>query len=217
MKHFTNHTSRRGTPCQKGLTGVQFHRPPVQPLSQQQDAQPFESQVPRHLNAMLRVAAALVGMAEAEDTAQEALLRSWQAWPTLRDRDALRPWLLRITVNVCRDWCRGRFGTRRKLSEPLGDERGEKELAALHSDPGASDQMAALDLRQAINTLETHYRVVVLLRYYAGLDATEIGAALGLPAATVRTRLRRALAFLRQQLTTSDQRPTFRAQEGKDA
>ncbi len=182
-----------------------------------EDEEGFESLVSRHLTAMLRVAAALVGMAEAEDAAQEALVRSWQAWPSLRDVGALRPWLLRITVNVCRDWCRGRFGTRRKLVESLGADGGEETLATLQHDPGASDQMAALDLRQAVNKLESDYRVVVVLRYYAGMDATEIGAVLGLPAATVRTRLRRALTLLREHLAASDSPPSFRAQEGRDA
>jgi DNA-directed RNA polymerase specialized sigma24 family protein len=39
----------------------------------------------------LRVAAALVGTADAEDAAQEAILRAWQAWPTLRDTQLVRP------------------------------------------------------------------------------------------------------------------------------
>lgn len=185
-------------------------------MNQSEDQEGFEALVPRHLAAMLRVAAALVGMAEAEDAAQEALVRSWQAWPMLRDVNALRPWLLRITVNVCRDWCRGRFGTRRRLVEPLGADGSEETLALLGSDPGASDQMAALDLRQAINALEMDYRVVVVLRYYAGMDATEIGAALGLPGGTVRTRLRRALALLREHLSASEHPRSFRAQEGRD-
>lgn len=76
--------------------------------------------------------------------------------------------------------------------------------------------MAALDLRQAINALEMDYRVVVVLRYYAGMDATEIGAALGLPGGTVRTRLRRALALLREHLSASEHPRSFRAQEGRD-
>jgi DNA-directed RNA polymerase specialized sigma24 family protein len=67
---------------------------------------------------MMRVAAALVGLADAEDAAQEALMRAWQAWKTLRDVDAVRPWLLRITVNVCRQWRRGNFGRHATLSSP---------------------------------------------------------------------------------------------------
>ncbi len=67
----------------------------------------FADIVPLYASAMLRVAAALVGPAEAEDAVQEASMRAWQSWPTLRNVDAVRPWLLRITLNVCRQWRRG--------------------------------------------------------------------------------------------------------------
>jgi RNA polymerase sigma-70 factor (ECF subfamily) len=153
---------------------------------------------PEYVGAVIQLAAALAGRDNAEDAAQEALLRAWQAWPSLRDRSAARGWLLRITANVCKDWQRGRFGTRRLRDAPLADN--DEGLALLGGDPGASDAAASLDLRAAVNALEPGLRVVVVLRHYAGLDATEIGVALGMPPATVRTRLRRALALLREQL-----------------
>jgi RNA polymerase sigma-70 factor (ECF subfamily) len=112
----------------------------------------------------------------------------------------VRPWLLRITVNVCRDWQRGRFGTHRRRTEPLSDDPPLEQLALIGDDPGASDHAAALDLRRAINSLDEDLRLVVALRYYAGMDATAAGAALGIPSGTVRTRLRRALRLLREQL-----------------
>ena len=150
---------------------------------------------------MTRIAAALVGMADAEDAAQEAILRAWRAWPALRERNSARAWLTRITIKVCRDWLRGRFGARLRLTESLSREGAEsRALAWLDDDPGASDHAAALDLRAAINTLDEDLRLVVALRYYAGLDSSSIGAALGIPAATARTRLRRALGHLRDRL-----------------
>ncbi|HEX6540158.1 MAG TPA: sigma-70 family RNA polymerase sigma factor [Ktedonobacterales bacterium] len=162
----------------------------------------FAAIIPLYATAILRVAAALVGPADAEDAAQEAITRGWQAWPTLRDTSAARSWLLRITVNVCRDWQRGRFGTRRRLTEPLYDDDAAP-LALLGGDPGASDHANAMDLRGAIDTLDEDLRLVVVLRYYSGMDATEVGAILGIPPATVRTRLRRALRMLRGQMSTS--------------
>ena len=162
----------------------------------------FASVIPQHATAILRVAAALVGPADAEDAAQEAITRGWQAWPTLRDKAAVRSWLLRITVNVCRDWQRGRFGTRRRLTEPLS-ENDVLPPALLGGDPGASDHANALDLRGAIDILSDDLRLVVVLRYYSGMDATEVGAILGIPPATVRTRLRRALRELRSHMTAA--------------
>jgi RNA polymerase sigma-70 factor (ECF subfamily) len=159
----------------------------------------FARLVPPVAPALVRAAAALVGAGDAEDAAQEAVLRAWQAWPTLRDHSAVRPWLLTILVNVCRQWRRGGFGRRLRLTDPLPD--GESELLArIESDPGASDHAGALDLRDAVNRLAVDLRLVVLLRYYGGLDASEVGQALGIPAATARTRLRRALIQLRDRL-----------------
>jgi RNA polymerase sigma-70 factor (ECF subfamily) len=160
----------------------------------------FVALVPLHTAAMLRVATALVGAADAEDAAQEAVVRAWQAWETLRDPAALRPWLLRITVNVCRQWQRGGFGRRMRLVETLPEESGEL-LAALEASPGSSDHTGALDLRRAVNELREELQVIVALRYYAGMDATEVGDALGIPPATVRTRLKRALGILRERMT----------------
>lgn len=164
------------------------------------EARDFAALVPLHTDAMLRVAAALVGPADAEDAAQEAATRAWQAWETLRDIASLRPWLLRITVNVCRQWQRGGFGRQARLVEPLPEDNSEL-LAVLEFDPGGSDHTGMLDLRHAVNALSEELRYVVVLRYYAGMDATVVGETLGIPPATVRTRLKRAVAQLRQTLT----------------
>ena len=160
----------------------------------------LDAQLEAHKRVMICVAAALVGPADAEDAAQEASLRAWRSWDALRDAEAIRSWLLRITVNVCHDWLRGRFGTRVRRTESL-DAAGV-DIARLDLDPGRTHHAAALDLRGAINCLEEPLRVAVVLRYYADLDSAEIGAALSVPAATVRTRLRRALELLQDALAT---------------
>ena len=53
------------------------------------DRERYVALVQPHLGAVLHLATALVGAAEAEDAAQEAILRGMQAWPTLRDEGAL--------------------------------------------------------------------------------------------------------------------------------
>src|SRR5579871_249049 len=198
----------------KVVQRVQFRQSSVQPMSNPRDCDDFAALAPLHMTTMLRVAAALVGVADAEDAAQEALTRAWQAWPSLRDTAAFRSWLLRITVNVCRDWQRGRFGTSRRLMEPLDAAEADDLVATIGDDPGASDHTAALDLRAALQQLAPEYRVVVALRYYVGMDASEVGAALGVPPATVRTRLRRALALLREHLSASEDQSSFHDRKG---
>jgi RNA polymerase sigma-70 factor (ECF subfamily) len=115
--------------------------------------------------------------------------------------NAVRPWLLQITVNVCRHWQRGLKGQQQARMQSLPEEDDSSPLlAVLDADPGTSDHTGALDLRAAINTLPSDLRTVVVLRFYAGLDATEIGEALSVPAGTVRSRLHRALAQLHNRL-----------------
>src|SRR5262249_3454951 len=160
------------------------------------DEERFAQAVPPLVPDMLRAASALLGPVDGEDATQEAITRAWRARSALRDQEALRPWRLRITVNVCRQWYRGRFGKHLPLTQPLpdDDEHADAMLAVIGADPGASDAAVALDLRQAVNVLPADLRLVVVLRFYGGMDSTEVGTALGIPPGTVRTRLKRALA-----------------------
>src|SRR5215831_14777004 len=73
----------------------------------------------QHAAAARYAALALVGPADADDAVQEALVRGWRAWSTLRDPAAARSWLVRITVNVGRQWRRGNYAAHLQLSEPL--------------------------------------------------------------------------------------------------
>ena len=158
----------------------------------------FVTQVQPHMRAMVRVAAALVGTMDAEDAAQEALVRAWQSWQGDPLRPVTRAWLLRITINGCLNWQKGHFGTRQRRTASLEDP-GLSPFATADA-PGDDLHTATLDLRQAVERLPADLRVIVLLRYYGGLDATEISEARGIPAATVRTQLRRALRLMRDRL-----------------
>jgi RNA polymerase sigma-70 factor (ECF subfamily) len=164
------------------------------------DYERFAPLVTPHTATITRIAAALVGISDAEDVAQEALLRAWRAWPTLRTAESTRAWLMQITVNVCHTW--------RARSQGLRQERGARDrletTVSLEDIPsatlGATDHINALDLRQALQTLSTDMRQVIVLRFYLGMDSTEIGELLGESPATVRSRLRRAVIHLRSAL-----------------
>jgi RNA polymerase sigma-70 factor (ECF subfamily) len=186
-------------------------------------AESFAAVVPLYAPAMVRIAAALVGPAEAEDAVQEASMRAWQSWSQLRNPSSVRPWLLQITVNVCRQWRRGLKGQQQAHLQSLPEDTDMQHLhalAMLESDPGTSNHTGALERRAAVNALPADLRVVVVLRFYAGLDATEIGGVLSIPSGTVRSRLHRALLQMRERLqppgfahTTSS--PTPDAMEGR--
>ncbi|HLZ25183.1 MAG TPA: sigma-70 family RNA polymerase sigma factor [Ktedonobacterales bacterium] len=177
------------------------------------DRELFLALVERHTAVLLKATSALVGFTDAEDAAQEAVLRAWRKRETLRDPAAFRPWLLQIAVNVCREWQRGGYGKHLRANLPLTADHADL-LGTLDADPGDSGFALALDLRQAINELAPELRMAVVLRYYAGMDASEIGAALGVPPPTIRTRLRRALTLLRERLRDSGHLPVTERNEG---
>lgn len=64
----------------------------------------FSQAVCEHSRAMFRAARAVLDSdADAEDAVSEAVLRAWQAWGGLRKQEAVRAWLLKITVNCARE------------------------------------------------------------------------------------------------------------------
>jgi RNA polymerase sigma factor (sigma-70 family) len=100
------------------------------------------------------------------------------------------------------------------MTEPLPDEDPSLPGMLLEVGLGTQDHMAEIDLRQALRELPDELRLIVTLRYFGGMDATEIGRALGMPSSTVRTRLRRAFGLLRQRLFTPGEQPAVHRDEG---
>lgn len=147
------------------------------------------------LDRAYRLAGLLLGdRSEAEDATQDALLRAWQSFGSLRDVTSLQAWFDRILVNVCRD----RLRRRRRIrfieiddqSNPAGRTDPFKRL--LDADE-AVREMAGLDV---------DLRTVVILRYWADLTVPEIAIRLGWPVGTVKSRLHRALERIRTDLHT---------------
>ena len=138
-----------------------------------------------------RLAGYLLGDAtEAEDAVQDALTRSWQAWPTLRDQDRFEQWFDRILVNVCRDRLRKRRGVR---IEELNDE-----LAVYIEDPFRA-ALAKNEVDKLLHVLSPDQKVVVGLRFWKDLSLQQIADLLCVPLGTVQSRLHYALRALRDE------------------
>jgi RNA polymerase sigma-70 factor (ECF subfamily) len=128
----------------------------------------------------------------AEDAAQDALIRAWRDLPGLRDPERFDGWLHRVLVRSCSDQARRRT---RDRHEPLPVE----PRAA--SEPDATQNLADRDeLGAALGHLTLDHRVVVVLHYYLGLSHPEIAAAIDQPVGTVKSRLSRAMDYLRAEL-----------------
>jgi len=160
--------------------------------ARQGDASAFESLVASHRDLMVRVAYLITGSeAEAEDAAQEALVKAYYALPRFRAGAPLRPWLLRIAANEARN--RRKAAVRRwglSVRAPTPEAGPSPEMAVLE----AEDRRAVLE---ALQELREEDRQVIAHRYLLELNEAETAAALGWPRGTVKSRLSRALTRLR--------------------
>jgi RNA polymerase sigma-70 factor (ECF subfamily) len=123
----------------------------------------------------------------AEDVMQEACMRAWTSWSTLRDPGEAKPWLLTIVRNE--------FARRRSRSrgEASLDEIEETQLPALPSFE------AGIETAQIVARLHATYREPLLLQVLGGFSCAEIAAMLGTSEGAVMTRLTRARQALRRQ------------------
>lgn len=139
-----------------------------------------------------QLAASLVGPGQADDLVQDAWLTALRR-PPRADREP-RPWLTRVVQNLARNQHRGR--ARREAREAVARteraDRGPEELVQ-----AAEAQRL---LAESVTRLPEPLRVVIVLRYFQGLDSNAAAARLGLSASAVRTRLQSALAELRADL-----------------
>ena len=146
----------------------------------------FQSAVNKYQNMVFRIALHSMGqITDAEDVVQEVFLRLYTCTVTFESMEHLRYWLIRVTVNVCRDMLKNPW--RRRISLDNVPEP-------------AFEQPEQLELYQEVMMLPEKYRVVLVLFYYEELSTKEIGEILGLRQSAVTTRLSRARALLKQRL-----------------
>jgi RNA polymerase sigma-70 factor (ECF subfamily) len=137
---------------------------------------------------------------EARDVAQEAFLKAYRAIGGFKREARFSSWLYQIATNLCRD----RLRRRRTRATVSLEEMEETGGAIAETRPGADQRLLQDDLarvvRRAIEALAEEQREVLILKEYEGLTFLEIAQALDVPVSTVKTRLYRGLAQLRQRL-----------------
>jgi RNA polymerase sigma-70 factor (ECF subfamily) len=132
--------------------------------------------------------------ADAEDVAQEALLRAYRRFDRLRDRNRFRAWLVRIAFRLALD--RLRSGKRRELRDTLWSQPEHQPRAATAEDLAASNEFQA-HLETALAELPEKLRLVLLLAAMEGHTIDEIASMLSISTGTVKSRIfyaRRQLA-----------------------
>ena len=141
---------------------------------------------------------------DAFDLSQEAFLRAWRNLGSFQFESAFSTWLFRLTSNVCLDFLRAR---KRKATVSLtvtDDEDGETQLDL--PDPAETPEEALLAaedrrlLTQALNELPAVQRQILTMRAIDDLSYAQIAEILQIEEGTVKSRLSRARAALRNKL-----------------
>lgn len=144
--------------------------------------------------------------AEAEDLAQEVFVQVFKAIATFRGESKLSTWVFRIAVNLCKN--RSKYLRVRRASdqEPIDDLAERTHLGGAKGSNVAhverpDEMMAGLQVEriveQAIMKLDPTFRECLVLRDVEDMSYEEIGAVTGLPEGTVKSRIHRGRAQLK--------------------
>jgi RNA polymerase sigma-70 factor (ECF subfamily) len=165
------------------------------------DAAAYAELVTRYQEIAFRTAYIITrSTAEAEDAAQEAFVKAHRALGRFRAGAPLRPWLLRIVANEARNRRRA-AGRREWLALRAAHERG-----AASGDAAPSPEAALLaaerraELLRALERLREPERLAIACRYFLDLSEEETAGVLGCRRGTVKSRVSRALARLREEV-----------------
>lgn len=159
------------------------------------DRTAFATLVSRHLGGMLGVARRMLhDDAEAEDVAQEAMLRLWRQGESLVvGAGGVRPWLRRVVSNLCID--RIRSGRSTEVTD---------EVPEVPEPPGQLRELERGEVAErvdvALKALPERQRLALTLFHFEGLSQVEVAAAMGISDEAVESLLARARRALRTSL-----------------
>ena len=137
----------------------------------------------------------------AEDCGQEAMVRIWRSLESYRGDCALESWVYRIAANCCMDWLRKKKRDQSVSMEPMR----EQGFDPADPSPGTEEQVIAKDerrrLREAIALLPDDQREALILTQLEKVPYEEVAQALGVSEGTVKSRVNRAKARLKEILS----------------
>lgn len=173
-------------------------------MTDDDNKQLFERLVRPHFDRLYRLAFRLTGhKAEAEDLFQELLIKAYRLLDELVAIDEPGSWLSRVMYNLFIDE-RRRFARRRMHTVEEGFLPGDGVAGFAGTDDPEQDQRRFERLKQldaALAQLSDEHRLIVLLHDTEGYKLTEIHKLIGVPVGTVKSRLHRARARLREILS----------------
>lgn len=130
---------------------------------------------------------------DAEDAVSECVLAAWRGIGSLRSEKAFASWIFRILSSCCASHIKEAIKTRENMERI---RNVSPENAAVPSSPSLS-----VELAEALAILKEDEREIVLLSIVGGLSSTEVSSLTGLAPGSVRSKLSRSLAKMREFLS----------------
>lgn len=151
--------------------------------------QRIEEMIDAYGNILYRTGLMMLGEPQdVQDVLQEVMLRYMQKAPRFRDSEHEKAWLLRVTINLCKDILRFR-----KRNQYLRIE----ELAVESADTTDAESR---ELLEAIEMLPYKWKIVILLHYIEGYSLKEISGILAISENAVKKRMQRAKKALKEKM-----------------
>jgi RNA polymerase sigma factor (sigma-70 family) len=157
------------------------------------DVAAFAALCERHRSRIWRIAASVAAGPDAEDVAQEALVRAYSALATYHGNAPFEAWLCRIVLNVARDYRRSAWRRRVFLCDHL-PETDEAASTALEGELERRELQRRV--RRAVAALPERQRVPIWLHYFEGFALAEVARLERAPETTIRSRVRAGLKRL---------------------
>jgi RNA polymerase sigma-70 factor, ECF subfamily len=155
----------------------------------------FEQRIASSPKLAYRVALAVLrNTAEAEDVAQEAMLRAFRSFHRLRDRERFRSWLVRTAWRLSLDRIRG--ARRRERREQVA----VRDTLVTRVEDVAASQEFDREVAAALDSLPEKLRIVIVLFAIEGHNTAEVAKLLNLPEGTVKSRLFKARKQMAEKL-----------------
>jgi len=176
---------------------------PLIERAQSGDAQAFHELVAPHMETVRRMARSFCrDWSDADDIAQEALIKAFRSIGTYRQEAKFSTWLYQVTKNSCIDWYRSKMNKAREregeeLDAPMDSSSNQEHLLRARERADA--------LWDAIRSLDATFRVPLVLFEIEGTSYEDIARIEGVPVGTIRSRLNRAKKHLLAHLEKTDE------------
>lgn len=158
-------------------------------IAKKGDSKSFSKLIKLFEKDMYRVAKAIMGNDDdALDCIQDAVLRAYKGIRNLSKEEYFKTWLIKILINCCNNL----ISDKRKTCSYMDYSNSEVEIEDIKIDK--------IEVGEALQKLDEEMKLPIILYYFEDMSICEIAESLGIPEGTVKSRLSRARAKLKQLL-----------------